>query len=54
MDDYDCFFCDVYMGEHIMNPWPDKNHNCPTEYSDDEMYNNMNNMLSMNNMNWVP
>ncbi|XP_063685654.1 uncharacterized protein LOC134819575 [Bolinopsis microptera] len=33
--DYDCFFCDIYMGEHIMNPWPDKNHNCPAEYSED-------------------
>jgi len=46
--DYDCFFCDIYMGDHIMNPWPDKNHNCPTDYSDGngDMNDNMNNNMS--------
>ncbi|XP_063685653.1 uncharacterized protein LOC134819574 [Bolinopsis microptera] len=34
--EYDCFFCDIYMNDQIMNPWPDKNHNCPTEYSEDD------------------
>jgi len=46
--DYDCYFCDIYMGDHIMNPWPDKNHNCPTEYNDEngDMNDNMNNNMS--------
>jgi len=51
MMDYDCFFCDIYMGEHIMNPWPDRNHNCPEEYhnkDDDDMKDDMDNMNGMN------
>ena len=49
-DDYDCYFCDVYMGDHIMNPWPDKNHNCPHDDSDD-MFNNTDKDNMNNNMN---
>lgn len=32
--DYDCFFCNVYMGDNIMNPYPDRNHNCGDKIAD--------------------
>ena len=29
--DYDCFYCNIYLGDYWLNPVSDMNHNCGME-----------------------
>lgn len=31
VDDYDCFYCNIFLGDHWMNPTSANNHNCGGE-----------------------